>query len=169
MSLPTRTILIASAAALTFHALRAAEPAAAKPAFRAESAAASTKFALKNKSTFTLSAEQRAPFWPIGWTKRAVSTTQVKDMPKVTLDESAFQVTSILVGEQSLAVINGRAYSEGEFLRLPKGSQPIRIRVQRISDGSVTLQYGEQMLMVGLRRPELVEKPPETALLNDEK
>ena len=57
------------------------------------------------------------------------------------LDGKAFRVTSILISTgatPSLAVINGRAYSEGEFVRMPRtpGTAPVRVRVQRINDGT---------------------------------
>src|ERR1041384_731552 len=108
------------------------------------------KYALKNKSFFTISPETRAPFWPIGWVKRAGTPKEIREKPSVTLDENAFSVTSILMGSPSLAVINGRAYSEGELIRMPKDSSGLRPRVQSINDGTVTLQYADQTLVVAL-------------------
>jgi hypothetical protein len=95
-------------------------------------------------------------------------------VPKVLVDEKAFRVTSILIGSgttPSLAVINGRAYSEGEFLRMPKGSPmpPVRIRVQRINDGNVILQNADQVLVASLVRPELSEKKAEELLLDPDR
>ena len=69
-------------------------------------------------------------------------------------------MTSILVGSgtaPSLAVINGRAYGEGEFLRMPKGfgfGSGFRVLVKRIDDGSVALAHENQTVVVPLRRPE---------------
>jgi hypothetical protein len=70
------------------------------------------------------------------------------------------------MGSPSLAVINGRAYSEGEFVRMPKDGAALRVRVQSINDGSVTLQCEDQTLVVGLRRPELAERRSEVDLLD---
>src|SRR5215212_3933923 len=83
-----------------------------------------TKYQLKSRSSFTpVSEDARAPFWPIGWVKRTkgVAVTATRTGPAPSLDEKHFKVSSILLGNPSLAVINGRAYSEGEFLRGPKG------------------------------------------------
>lgn len=136
-------------------------------------------YELKNRSAFIRVEENaRAPFWPIGWVKRKVGTAAdaqaAPATPRVQLDEKSFKVTSILLGSgstPSLAVINGRAYSEGEFLRFPKGSArpPARIRVQRISDGHVVLQYAEHTLVAALQRPELSERKAEELLLDPDR
>jgi hypothetical protein len=66
-------------------------------------------------------------------------------------------------------VINGRAYSEGEFLRMPKtpGVASPRIKVQRITDGSVILENANQTLVATLARPELSNPKPEPLLKDD--
>ena len=158
------------------------------PAARAEDAAADAKppaYTLKNKSAFTAPTDdQRAPFWPIGWVKRravpvaAAGPVRAVEAPKVALDAKNFKVTSILVGSPSLAIINGRTYSEGEFLRVPRtaaatvGSPGVpgpRVRVYRINDGSVALQNQEQILTVMLQRPELAQRKGEEALLLEDR
>ncbi|MEI9892673.1 MAG: hypothetical protein WDN28_01830 [Chthoniobacter sp.] len=136
-------------------------------------------YVLKNRSAFTNPDEvPRAPFWPIGWVKRVkgspVAAAAQVQAPKVVLDGRSFKVTSILIGSgttPSLAVINGRAYSEGEFLRMPKaaGAAPVRIRVQRINDGNVVLQNADQTLVATLVRPELNAKRPEELLLDQDR
>lgn len=154
--------------------LQAAEPTAVPP------------YELQNKSSFTAtSPEKRAPFWPIGWTKRKVSAAapqvQTPVEPKVNLDDSHFKVTSILLGNPSLAIINGKTYSEGEFIRTPRvaatANTPAastipagaRIRVYRINDGQVVLQHQDQLITVGLKRPELVQKREEEQLLTEDR
>jgi hypothetical protein len=135
-------------------------------------------YELKNHSSFASASEiNRVPFWPIGWVKRTAAATvsaPVPEAPKVTLDENSFHVTSILLGTgstPSLAVINERAYSEGEYVRMPKtpGTQPIRVRVQRINDGTVILQHADQILVARLRRPTLEAKRPEELLLDPDR
>jgi hypothetical protein len=143
-------------------------------AIRAEDAAppaaAPAKYELQKKSAFTLRTETRAPFWPIGHVpNKTASPVQVAAAPKPKLDESAFTVTSILVGNPSLAVVNGRAYSEGELLRMPKGSAPLKVRVQQITDGAVTLQHERQTLVVAMKRPELPERRPEADVLDEDR
>ena len=129
------------------------------------------KYQLKNRSSFNLPETARPPFWPIGWVKRtAASPTHLPTGPTFVLDEKNFAVTSILTGNPSLAVINGRSYTEGEILRLPKGSGGVKIRVARIYDGFVQLQLDDQLVSPKLRRQELdPKKPSEELLLNDER
>lgn len=143
-------------------------------------------YKLKRRSSFTPpSADARAPFWPIGWVpKKMIATaspTQVA-APAPLLDEKSFRVTSILLGAgtaPSLAVINGRAYGEGEFLKTPgspaaNGKQGVpavaRIRVQRISDGSVVLQCAEQAITISMQRQELaLRKVQEEQLIPEDR
>ncbi|MGB8168437.1 MAG: hypothetical protein WCF18_13150 [Chthoniobacteraceae bacterium] len=144
-------------------------------------AAKAPDYVLKNKSAFTaVTDEQRAPFWPIGWVKRrpmqiASTPTRVVEAPKVVLDAKSFKLTSILLGEPSLAIINGRTYSEGEYLRAPKTAAiagtpaPQRTRVFRINDGHVVLQNGEQLITLPLLRPELVQRANVEELLSEER
>ena len=149
MNTSIRAILTTTAAAALLGSVNAGDV-IAKP-----QADAGT-YVLQKKSAFTLASDHRAPFWPIGWVKRAhESHTEIAHAPKAKIDESSFNVTSILVGNPSLAVINGRAYSEGELIRMPKGSAPLKVRVEQVADGSVTLQYEDQRIVVPMRRPEL--------------
>ena len=123
-------------------------------------------YELKTKSVFNLPSDTRAPFLPIGWVK---PTGPVTVAVKTTIDESSFRLTSILLGNPSLAVINGRSYEEGQFLRMPRsGPQPI-IRVYRIGDGQVWLQHDTKIFAVPLKRSELNERRTEGSLLNDER
>jgi len=131
---------------------------------------------LKNRSTFTTSTTSpRPPFWPIGWVHRDASSplVQAQAPVKIAVDETLFKVTSILLGSgttQSLAIINGRPYSEGESIRLPRppgsppGSPAVRVRILRIDDGSVLLQHGEQKLVAPLRREEVARHADEKLL-----
>lgn len=154
----------------------------------AEEAPATPSYELKNRSTFTAAEDARAPFWPIGFAKRAkVTQTAAVAAPvvqKVALDPSQFKITSILLGSPSLAVINGRAYGEGEFLKAvkaaatpgvtpvavpaqPPAQPPARIRIQQITDGSVVLQCGDQSLTVPFHRPGLAAKTNRELSLED--
>ncbi len=154
---------------------------------QAEEAARESKapaYVLKNKSAFAAATgEVRAPFWPIGWVKRqpmqAASAIPVRvvEAPKVILDARNFKVTSILLGNPSLAIINGRTYSEGEFLRTARAAAPAplgtppapRTRVFRINDGHIVLQLQEQLINVPLQRPELVQRTNVEELLNEDR
>ena len=158
--------------------LRAILTTTAAAAFLGSAHASETKtqvdpgtYALQKKSTFTLAADRRAPFWPIGWVKRASRgpAEVTKEAPKVKFDENAFVVTSIMLGNPSLVVINARAYSEGEFIRMPKGGAPMKVRVQQIGDGAVSLAYENQTFTIALKRAELAEHKAEADLLSQDR
>lgn len=165
-----RLLHIAVALLFSVAALRAEDPAPAK-------SDTVPPYELKRRSKFTpTAAKARVPFWPIGWVKRSagVVVEAAPEPARVLLDEKSFKVTSILLGAgttPSLAVINGRAYSEGEFLRMPKGgaTPPVRVRVQRINDGTVILQNAGQTLVASLVRPELSSRKNEELLLDPDR
>lgn len=140
-------------------------------AANAESNSPAASYQLKNRSAFSLQDVSRPPFWPIGWVKRSATSGQPTAEPvKASMvTESNFNVTSILLGNPSLAVINGRSYMEGEFVKLPKSIAGVRVRVQRIVDGAVELQAGEQSIAARLRRPEMALKESREELLNLER
>jgi hypothetical protein len=152
----------------------------------AKTESASEPYELKNRSRFSCEGEGvRAPFWPIGWVHRQGISSAVtqSDTPRQVLDAKDYRVTSILLGSgstPSLAVINGRAYSEGEFLKMPRGTAaaaaavpgstaPVRTRVQRISDGFIILQRDAHAVTVALYRPEIALKKIEDPLLDEER
>jgi len=158
----------------------------ADDAVAAKAEPAPEPYQLKNRSSFACDAgDARAPFWPIGWVhqKGVSSTVNRPDAPKETLDPKNFRVTSILLGSgaaTSLAVINGRAYSEGEFLKMPRitalaavpvpgAPVPARTRVQRIGDGFVILQRESLAVTVPLYRAEAALKKIEDTLLDEER
>jgi hypothetical protein len=126
------------------------------------------KYELRNRSAYDLPESSRPPFWPIGWVKKSVSQTQgpATTAPAVVLDENGFVVTSILLGNPARVVINGRSYMEGEFLKMPKKDAAARVRVRRVLDGVVELQYQDQILMAKLRRAEIGPKNLEEEVLN---
>ena len=106
---------------------------------------------LKNKSSFNIEANERNPFWPIGW----------KPAPKIVKTEhtgpaippSSFVVSSIMLDPKAhYAIINGRTMGEGQQFGLQLGSQIHQITVKAINDGHVVLLRGEQEIIVPLRR-----------------
>lgn len=124
-------------------------------------------YELKNRSSFRVDSEARAPFWPIGWKKPKKGTagqTVVQTAPDsaIQLQPAYFNVTSILLGHPPLAMINGRSFEEGELLPVIAGSQRLRVLVRAIRDGGVWLEYERQQVFVPMRRPELGTKQIET-------
>jgi hypothetical protein len=170
------SIIIASILASGFVALaQAADDAAAAPE-------PIGSYQLKNRSTFSTPDNARPPFWPVGHVKSAPGVVQVTAGARVGYSPEMFSLTSVVVGNPSLAIINGRAYGEGESIRLgarAPGARTAaadtrqRIRVNRILDGQVVLQAPDgQILNVSLRRPELPDRKPDQeseVLSNDDR
>ena len=141
-----KTILVI----LTFSAL-------SLPGLRAEDAPATpatpTVIELKNKSSFTVDASGRNPFWPIGWkpVARAQNTTTEHSGPDIL--SSAFVVSSITMDQGArFAIINGKAMQEGQVFGLQFGNQTYQLTVKSIEDGRVVLARRDQEIIVPLRR-----------------
>ena len=137
---------------LTFAAIAIAGAAHAEPD-------KAKRYELKNRSAFHSGEDARIPFWPIGFQRPGkgggtVAATVVV-APKIQLEPRHFNVTSILLGNPALATINGRSFGEGEFLPVICGSERLRVVVNRIGDGMVTLGYEGLEIQVPMRRVEL--------------
>ena len=141
-------------------------------------------YRLKRQSSFKAGGVGvRVPFWPIGWV-HLDGVTVVEAPPVVPLepfDAKGLRVTSVLIGSGvggSLAVINGRAYGEGEYLKIGRvegvekgkvGVKAVRVRVVRIWDGGVELERGVERARIGIERPELRGKKTEEVLGDEER
>jgi hypothetical protein len=128
------------------------------------------KFALKNRSTFQIRDEARAPFWPIGWVKGLDAPTKVQAaVAPPTLDERSFKVTSILLGQSGSRGDQWACLQRRRICALAQSRGPLRVRVQQISDGMVMLQHDKQALKVPLSRAELEAKPAELEVLSEDR
>jgi len=107
---------------------------------------------LKNKSSFTMDASGRNPFWPIGWKPVArVQNTPEHVGPDIL--PSAFVVSSITVDNGTrFAIINGKPIQEGQVFGLQLGNQTYQLTVKKIEDGQVILAMRDQEISVPLRR-----------------
>lgn len=159
MMMKTRTITALFAVLLTsaLPSVRAAE--GTDDAAAAETTSTEGKgFALKNRSSFPVPDSQAFnPFWPLGWTKSEASRGAATDAPADSVAASMlrpenFVVTSILLGEPPLAVINGRELAEGQIVAVQFGGQRLNVQVAAVQDGQVILRVGSQNLVVPLRR-----------------
>ena len=63
-----------------------------------------------------------------------------------------FTVTSILLNEPPLAVINGKEMAEGEIVQIVINNQKVAVQLAAVQDGQVILRYRGQNLVVPLRR-----------------
>ena len=111
------------------------------------------EYVLKNVSSFAPPAtDSRNPFWPIGWVPAAVlPTAQTAAVPVVEVRADQFVVTSISIDSGgALAVINGQVKAAGEQILVPGGAAGAQtfVRVKKITDGLVTLEYKGRELLV---------------------
>jgi hypothetical protein len=142
-------ILIFSA--LSLHGLRAGDAPATKDAPAAKDSPAAIE--LKNKSSFTMDASGRNPFWPIGWKPVAHVQNNTTEHTGPDILPSAFVVSSITVDNGTrFAIINGKAMQEGQVFGLQLGNQTYQLTVKAIEDGRVILARRDQEIIVTLRR-----------------
>jgi hypothetical protein len=107
---------------------------------------------LKNKSSFTMDASGRNPFWPIGW-KPVARTQTTTEHTGPDILPSAFVVSSITLDQGArFAIINGKAMQEGQQFGLQLGNQTYQLTVKAIEDGRVILARRDQEIIVPLRR-----------------
>jgi hypothetical protein len=116
---------------------------------RAENAP--TAIELKNKSSFTIDASGRNPFWPIGW--KPVAKAATNDHGGLEIQPSAFVVSSITLDKGGrFAIINGKALQAGQQFGLQLGNQTYQLTVKAIEDGRVILMRRDEEIIVSLRR-----------------
>ena len=138
-------------------AVRAGLPATAAPA----APASNSPYTIKTHSDFTGSADQHNPFWPIGWVKTA-DESQDNAAPVVPHAED-FMVTTILLNDPPLAVINGKEMAEGEVANFPMGGQNVVVQLMAVQDGRVVLRWENQNIVVPIHRDEeLTQAQPDT-------
>lgn len=117
------------------------------------SAPASEAFKLSHRSEVTSETITRNPFWPIGWSKSTDTPISASAVSHALLKPEDFLVSSILLsGDSSMAVINGKEFSQGESKPVQVGGQKIEVQVVAIQDGEVILAYDQHNLSVPLRR-----------------
>jgi hypothetical protein len=109
-----------------------------------------------NKSSFDLEANNRNPFWPIGFKPTAHVTTEASadHDSGVDIPVTAFNLTSITIDRGArFAIINGRIMEEGQQFGLQMGTHTYQITLRSIQDGRVILDRRRfQGIVVPLRR-----------------
>jgi hypothetical protein len=114
--------------------------------------AAPVTIELKNKSSFTMDASGRNPFWPIGW-KPVARTQTTTEHTGPDILPTAFVVSSITLDQGArFAIINGKVMQEGQQFGLQLGNQTYQLTVKAIEDGRVILARRDQEIIVPLRR-----------------
>jgi hypothetical protein len=120
------------------------------PGLRAQDAPPAIE--LKNKSSFTMDASGRNPFWPIGW-KPVARVQNNTEHAGPDILPTAFVVSSITLDAGArFAIINGKPMQEGQQFGLQLGNQTYQLTVKSIEDGRVILARRDQEIIVPLRR-----------------
>ena len=114
--------------------------------------AADSKVYVPKQTVFAVSASDHNPFWPIGWIK--TESLPVNAVAATIPHADDFTVTSILLNEPPMAVINGKEMAEGEVAAVPVNGQPVMVQLMAVQDGRVILRWQNQNLIVPLRRNE---------------
>jgi hypothetical protein len=108
---------------------------------------------LKHKSSFNVEANERNPFWPIGWKPAPKIAKAGAEHAGPAVPPSSFVVSSITLDPKAhYAIINGRTMGEGQQFGLQLGTRIYQITVKAINDGHVVLLSRDQEMTVPLRR-----------------
>lgn len=111
------------------------------------------KIEVKNKSSFTMDAASRNPFWPIGWKPTTKLSAGGMDQGGADIPASAFSLSTITLDRgMRFAIINGKSMQEGQQFGLQLGTQIYQVTLKRIEDGRVILARHDQEIVVPLRR-----------------
>src|SRR5205807_7847237 len=100
---------------------------------------------LKHKSSFNVEANERNPFWPIGWKPAPRIAKTGPDHAGPAIPPSSFVVSSITLDPKAhYAIINGRTMSEGQQFGLQLGTQIYQIIVIVFKVGHVVcVRHGQ--------------------------
>jgi len=128
-----------------------------KPVSGKAGATAAKAYAPARKSLFTAAAADHNPFWPIGWVNLENLSASSATAPVIPHSED-FTVTSILLNEPPMAVINGKEMAEGEIAAINLNGQQVMVQLIAVQDGRVILRWQNQNILVSLRRNEELSK-----------
>jgi len=117
------------------------------------SGSGSGSYVPKQKSTFTAGLNAHNPFWPIGWVKtESISTAD--NGASLTPRPEDFSVTTIMLNEPPMAVINSKDMAEGEVAALNVNGRSVIVQLMAVQDGRVILRWQNQNLVVPIHRDE---------------
>ena len=158
-----KTILSVTFLLLACGAVRAGDPASSAattaPVVETKPVSA-TGYTPKTKSVFTSGPNEHNPFWPIGWVK--TMNESADSTASVTPRAEDFIVTTILLNDPPMAVINGKDMAEGEVASMPINGQDVVVQLMAVRDGSVILRWENQNIVVPIHRDEDLSVPVAT-------
>ena len=133
---PASLLAIAS---FCFSAVFAQDKARVIPTGAMDSAAATKQYRAATQSKFAGPEKGRNPFWPIGYVARVKSAPNEEQLLRIPVEQ--FKVTSIILDTPSIALINGKDYTRGQFLPMTTSTGSVKLLITNIEDGFVTVQY----------------------------
>jgi len=142
-------LILSASLLLASSAARAGSPAPAQPAPAASAAAAPA-----HKSVFLAAADAHNPFWPIGWVKTETNTADQNAPPPMMPHAEDFTVTTILLNDPPMAVINGKEMAEGEIQAFPINGAQVTVQLMAVKDGRVIIRWQNQNITVPIHRDE---------------
>jgi hypothetical protein len=146
-----KKILSATCMLLACHAVHAGDAAPVVDTTSAQTPAITAT----TKSTFTGSGGQHNPFWPIGWVKTSEAETDDSTTAVSQPRADDFTVSTIMLNEPRLAVINGKDMAEGEVAQMTtNGGETVTVQLMAVQDGSVVLRWENQAIVVQIHRDE---------------
>ncbi len=94
-------------------------------------------------STFDSTLGGRNPFWPVGWRPKEKNPQVVQvERPAITnIPPEAASISSTLLGNPPIAVINGGEYVPGDLVPLVVNGVSIKARLMAVGDGFVRLRF----------------------------
>jgi hypothetical protein len=116
----------------------------------------------KTKSFFNGTDNDHNPFWPIGWVKSEEASGDDAANALVPHAED-FTVTTILLNDPPMAVINGKDMAEGEVASLSVNGQAVVVQLMAVQDGRVILRWQNQNIIVPIHRQEELSAADTTA------
>ena len=117
----------------------AQEKASVIPTSTTDSATTAKQYRAATKSSFNIPEKGRNPFWPIGYVARVKSAPNEEQLLRIPVEQ--FKVTSIILDTPSIALINGKDYTRGQFLPMTTATGTAKLLITNIEDGFVTVQY----------------------------
>ncbi|MGB8354896.1 MAG: hypothetical protein WCD79_13455 [Chthoniobacteraceae bacterium] len=112
-------------------------------------------YVIKHRSEFSYTSPHN-PFCPIGWVRGADPTQNTAVAETVApISANNFVVSGISISPTPIALINNKECAEGETIEARYGDQILKIKVLRINDGSVVLQYQNKAYTIPLKHPTL--------------
>lgn len=94
-------------------------------------------------SAFVSKLGGRNPFWPVGWRPKNKASQPAKPTRPVITDISpeVASISSILLGNPPIAVVNGGEYVPGDEIPLVVNGSSIKVRLLAVGDGFIRLRY----------------------------